>query len=326
MLPRITPGDMTMLDRAPVREIRDFYCDSRQWDAYRPREGDVVIATAPKVGTTWTQQIVSLLVFQNVEPRPLMMMSPWIDCRIQMPPEMMIQIIEAQTHRRFLKSHLPMDGLPIYGEVRYIHVARGGRDACMSFLNHINGYNDDAWGRLDAVGLADPDIGTAKPRPPRTAREFYHHWIKPKPTGALEMMSQSFFGIERSYWKERARPNVLLVHYNDLKADLAGEMARIASFLGIEVPDALWPDLVDAATFESMQRDGESLLPGMEVAFNGGVKTFLNKGTNNRWQGVLTPEDNALYEERTAQELTPGLRNWLEAGRLVAGDPRRLAD
>lgn len=33
-------------------------------------------------------------------------------------------MIEAQTHRRFLKSHLPMDALPIYDEVRYIHVAR----------------------------------------------------------------------------------------------------------------------------------------------------------------------------------------------------------
>lgn len=315
-----------MLERAPIREIRDFYCDSRQWDAYRPRDGDVVIATAPKVGTTWTQQIVNLLIFQNVEPRPLMMISPWFDCRIQMPPEMMMQIIEGQDHRRFLKSHLPMDGLPIYSETRYIHVARGGRDACMSYLNHVNGYNENAWGRLDAVGLGDPQIAMAKPRPPRTAREFFHHWIAPTSTSALEMMSQSFFEIEQSFWKERARANVLLVHYNDLKADLRGEMMRIAAFLDIEVADDLWPDLVNAATFEAMQRDGEALLPGMEVGFDGGVKTFLNKGTNNRWQGVLTDEDNALYGARIKAELSPGLIAWLEAGRLVAGDPKILAD
>ncbi len=315
-----------MLDRAPVREIRDFYCDSRQWDAYRPREGDVVIATAPKVGTTWTQQIVNLLIFQNVEPRPLTMLSPWFDCRIQMQPEMMVQIIEGQDHRRFLKSHLPLDGLPIYSETRYIHVARGGRDACMSFLNHINGYNSNVWERLDAAGLGDPLIGAVKPRPPRTAREFFHHWIAPTETSALELMSQSFFEIERSYWKDRARTNLLLVHYNDLKADLHGEMARIAAFLDIDVADDLWPELVNAATFESMQRDGESLLPGMEMGFDGGVKTFLNKGTNNRWQGVLTDEDNALYEARIRAELSPGLIAWLEAGRLVAGDPKVLAD
>jgi aryl sulfotransferase len=319
-------GGLIMLDRAPLREVRDFYCDSRQWDAYRPRNGDVVIATAPKVGTTWTQQIVNLLIFQNAEPRPLTMMSPWIDCRIQMPPEVMMQIIEAQDHRRFLKSHLPMDGLPIHDEVRYIHVARGGRDACMSFLNHINGYNDDVWGRLDAAGLGDPDIGIPKPRPPRSAREFFHHWIAPTETSALELMSQAFFAIERSYWKERARPNLLLVHYNDLKADLQGEMARIAEFLEMDIPQEIWPELVDAATFESMQRDGEALLPGMEMGFAEGVKTFLNKGTNNRWQGVLTDEDNALYQARVEQELSPGLRVWLESGRLAVGDPRDLAD
>lgn len=315
-----------MLDRAPVREIRDFYCDSRQWDTYQPREGDVVIATAPKVGTTWTQQIVNLLIFQNVEPRPLTMLSPWLDCRIQMPLEMMVQIIEGQDHRRFLKSHLPLDGLPIYSETRYIHVARGGRDACMSFLNHINGYNSNVWERLDATGLGDPLIGVVKPRPPRTAREFFHHWIAPTETSAVELMSQSFFEIERSYWKERARTNLLLVHYNDLKADLHGEMARIAAFLEIDVADDLWPALVDAATFETMQRDGEALLPGMDMGFDGGVKTFLNKGTNNRWQGVLTDEDNALYDARIKAELSPGLISWLEAGRLVAGDPRSLPD
>lgn len=158
----------------------------------------------------------------------------------------------------------------------------------MSFLNHINGYHAGVWERLDAVGWGDPQIAMAKPRPPRTDREFFHHWITPTATNAIQLMSQSFFEIEFSYWKERARSNLLLVHYNDLKADLRGEMGRIAIFLGIEVDDELWPELVNAATFETMQRDGEALLPGMELGFDRGVKTFLNKGTNNRWQGVFT--------------------------------------
>jgi len=89
----------------------------------------------------------------------------------------------------------------------------------------------------------------------------------------------------------------------NLKADLRGEMGRVATFLGIEVDDELWPELVNAATFETMQRDGEALLPGLELGFDSGVKTFLNKGTNNRWQGIFTGEDNALYEARIKAEL-----------------------
>jgi aryl sulfotransferase len=76
------------------------------------------------VGTTWMQQIVNLLIFQSPEPRPLGELSPWLDNRIHLPIEVVLPKIEAQTHRRFLKSHLPLDALPIYDEVKYIHVAR----------------------------------------------------------------------------------------------------------------------------------------------------------------------------------------------------------
>jgi aryl sulfotransferase len=311
-----------MLNRAPTRVVRNWVCDSRQWEGYRPREGDVVIATAPKVGTTWTQQIVNLLIFQSTEPRPLGMLSPWIDCRFQMPVEVALQVIEAQPHRRFLKSHLPLDALPIYDEVKYIHTARDGRDACFSFLNHFNSFTPEAWAKLDAVGLNDPTIGQPVPRTPRTGPEFFRRWVGGADSGS-PMMSDMFFDIERSYWAERARPNLLLTHYNDLKADLGGEMRRIAEFLEIEVPQALWPDLIEAATFDGMKRDGDALLAGMEVAFDGGHRSFLHKGTNDRWRTELTPEDVALYEAKVKAELPAGLKAWLEGGRAAAGnDPR----
>jgi aryl sulfotransferase len=118
---------------------------------------------------------------------------------------------------------------------------------------------------------------------------------------------------------------VLLVHYNDMKADLSGEMKRIAAFLGIETPLPLWPQLVEAATFDKMKSEGEALLPGIDMAFRGGSQTFLNKGTNGRWKGVLTPDDVAAYRNRAAQELTPGLNDWLENGRK-GGDPKAIRD
>ena len=167
-----------MLSRAPTAPVRDWYCDSAHWDQFTPRNGDVIIATAPKVGTTWTQQIVNLLVFQNPEPRHLGALSPWLDCRFQMPLPVALQVLEAQPHRRFVKSHLPMSALPIWDEVKYIHVARDGRDACMSYLNHINGYTPFVWEKLDEIGESDPLLPGAKPRPPRTTREFFHHWIE----------------------------------------------------------------------------------------------------------------------------------------------------
>ena len=90
--------------------------------------------------------------------------------------------------------------------------------------------------------------------------------------------------------------NLLMVHYNDLKTDLSGEMMRIAAFLEIETPASLWPELVEAATFEKMKTDGAALLPGIEMAVKGGHQTFLNKGTNGRWRHELTAEQIARLE------------------------------
>jgi len=312
-----------MLSRAPLRTVKDRVRDSRHWDHYTPRPGDVIVATAPKAGTTWTQRIVSLLIFQSAAPVPIMSTHPWVDCRYQMPIEAMIAVLEAQTHRRAMKSHLPFDALPIHDEVKYIHTARGGLDACFSFHNHFANFTPQAIGAIERIAQLDGDTG-GFPSPPEDSREFFLSWIERK-SDDIVPVANTFFDLERSYWSERGRENLLLVHYNDLKADLSGEMKRIAAFLGIETPAALWPQLVEAATFESMKGQGTALLPGIEMAVKGGHQTFLNKGTNGRWKDVLTPDDIASYRTRAAQELPPGLNDWLETGRQ-GRDPKAMAD
>jgi aryl sulfotransferase len=148
----------------------------------------------------------------------------------------------------------------------------------------------ETWAQLDGTGMADETIGRPYPRPPRDAREFFHFWMTDVDS-KMPMMSDDFFALEQSYQRERGRSNLLLVHYNDLKADLSGEMKRIADFLNITVPDELRPQLVEAASFEAMKRDGAKLLAGMELAFQNGHGTFRHSGTNNRWRGVLNEAD-----------------------------------
>jgi aryl sulfotransferase len=296
--------------------------DSRHWERFIPREGDIVVATAPKCGTTWTQRIMSLLVFQSPEPRPLGV-SPWIDARFMMPLDAMIPMLEAQSHRRFVKTHLSFDAVPVYGQLRYVHVARDGRDACMSWHNHYNGFTPAALERFDAVGAGDETIRAPLPRPRSDRREFFLDWMEVE-NGVPN--ASDFFHLENSYWSERGRENLLLVHYNDLKADLDGEMRRIAAFLGIGVNEHIWPSLVDAARFETMKAQGRDLLPNMASGFEHGTDTFLFRGTNGRWRDVLSDEDVALYEKRAAAAMPPGLRAWLVSGGLVAGDPKTSGD
>src|SRR5580704_14138668 len=109
------------LVRPPLREARSRIFDSARWAAYQPRDGDIVIATYPKCGTTWTQRIVSMLLAGSAAPAPIG--GPWFDFRLRGPVEGAVGEAEAMTTRRHLKSHLPYDSLPVYEGVKFIHVA-----------------------------------------------------------------------------------------------------------------------------------------------------------------------------------------------------------
>ena len=150
--------------RPIARDYRAFAYDARRWSGYVPRADDIVIATYPKCGTTWMQRLVSMLVFASTQPRPLAEVSPWIDRRFGADIATVHDRLAAQTHRRFIKSHLPLDALPLYDSVKYVHVARDGRDACMSFHNHSRSFTPEALANFDAIGLADETIGRTYPR------------------------------------------------------------------------------------------------------------------------------------------------------------------
>ena len=316
-----------MLVSRPTKEVRSWTTDSRRWATFKPRPGDIVIATAPKCGTTWTQQIASLLVFQEPSPRDIQNTSPWIDFRLP-PVDAVMAFIEAQTHRRFLKSHLPFDALPIYDEIQYIHVARHGLDAFMSWHNHTSHYTPYAIEQQSAAGLADETVARPRPLPDPSPHVQFQVWMTEGPEARLvdDAPASNFFDMERSWWRERKRKNVLLVHYNDMKADLAAEMRRIAAFLKIEIPKAMWPNLVAAANFEFMREHGATLVPRAAMSWDKGHERFINKGTNERWKSELTDEDIAAYEARAARELSPALRSWLKGDRREARDPRDAGD
>jgi aryl sulfotransferase len=212
--------------------------------------------------------------------------------------------------------------------VRYIHVARDGRDAFLSWYNHSRHYTPAAIQMQTAAGLADETIGRPLPLPGDSIHDFFQVWMTDGPEVRLanDFPAQRYFEIERSYWAERKRPNLLMVHYNDLLANLQGEMHRIADFLDIAIPDENWPALIEAASFRFMRKHGSALMPRAAQGWDKGADRFLNHGTNGRWHSVLTQEDIALYRARAARELSPNLARWLEAGSAVAGDPRETAD
>ncbi len=116
---------------------RTLISDSARWDGFELRAGDIVISTPAKCGTTWTQMICALLVFQtDALPDSLDRMSPWLDMLTRDRADVVADLA-AQTHRRFIKTHTPLDGLPSDERVTYICVGRDPRDVALSWDNHM---------------------------------------------------------------------------------------------------------------------------------------------------------------------------------------------
>jgi aryl sulfotransferase len=306
----------TAPDIANTRVYRHHHLDSTRWDHVAFRDDDIVITTPYKTGTTWTQQIVcSLLHGPDVAYTRLL--SPWIDARFWGPIEPIAQGAEAMTSRRFMKSHLALDGMRWDERVSYIVVGRDSRDVFMSLLNHYSGYTDHAYARINE--------GAPKPLPrfDGNVHAFWRNWIS---RGWFDWESDgwpfwSHHHHQATWWTARDRPNVLFVHYGDLKADLAAEVRRIADFLGLSRSDDEIAAVAHAASFDEMrariletEAASQDAPPSM---FEGGMRRFMFQGTNGRWRDVLGDDELAQYEAKM-QTLDPALRTWLEGGRHAA--------
>lgn len=290
---------------AKQRELQNHHMDSTYWNGFEFRDGDIVIATWAKSGTTWMQQVVGQLLFDGAEDVPIMHIAPWVERRM-VPREKVHALLAAQEHRRFMKTHLPVDALVFSDKARYVYVARDGRDALWSWFNHHHAYNDAAYEVINGTpGLAGPPL----PRPGDDVVAYFREWLARDGYPAWP-----FFSNVRSWWEIRHLPNVLLVHFNDLKADLAGSMQRIAAFLDIEVDPSRWPQMVEHCTFDYMKRNADRIAGVVAARMDGGAERFIHKGSNGRWQGVLPDADSAAYEAAAMRELGPDCARWLAQG------------
>ena len=249
-----------------TRELRSQLLNSSVWNEFRFRPDDVVIATYAKAGTTWTQQIVAQLIFGGRDGLDVATLSPWLDLRVP-PKEVKLRALEAQRHRRFIKTHLPVDALVFSPEAKYIYVGRDGRDVVWSLYNHHASVSDD-WYRLynDTPGRVGPPLGP----PPASIRQYFLEWLERD-----GYPFWSFWDNVSSWWAIRHLPNVLFLHFADLKRDLPGQMRRVAAFLEIELDKMAFDAAVRHCGFDYMKAHAVKHAPHHGRFFKGGAQTFI---------------------------------------------------
>ena len=280
--------------------------DSARWLDFAFRAGDIVISTRSKSGTTWMQMICALLVFQTPElPAPLPVLSPWLDWLIT-PRDEVYAALAAQGHRRFIKTHTPLDGLPLDPRVTYVVVARHPLDLAVSLYHQ--GANLDRDRLRELIGRPQP-AATAPERVP--LHDWLTAWIgrDVEPVEALDSLPGVLWHLSDA-WARRHDDNVLLVRFADLLDDLAGQMRQIADRLAITVPGPAWSALVDAATFEQMRIRAADVVPDPAGVLKDRT-AFFRTGRAGLWQAVLTDAEHRRYAARAATLAPPDLLAWL---------------
>lgn len=276
--------------------------DNRRWSKVNIRPDDVIVVTPPKCGTTWMQTIVALLLTGDPEVETeLSAKMPWVDIRVREIADVAARL-DAMTHRRSMKSHTPMDGLPLDDRAQYICVFRHPLDAHFSFRAHIRNvpmpwFNH--WYPED-----DPD------------RIGFRRFLDGGPEG-FDTDAMPLAHILRHYTAARAvadRPNVSLFHYGDMKRDLPGTFARLSQLLDLPHPAPVMEQLVHAATFANMKQNAERFSPSAGKGFFKSDSDFFHSGTNGKWHGHLSDQELAAYDTMMNAHLSPEERHWLEYG------------
>lgn len=313
-----------VIQQMPKKRYRAIVDDSGRWDGFAFRPGDIVISTPPKSGTTWVQMLCALLIFDGPEfPAPLAELSPWLDICTRSVGEVM-EALATQTHRRFIKTHTPLDGLPLHAETTYLVVGRDPRDVAISFEHHLANIDFEQFLSLRAAAIGNEDlvaplalrvpfsdpvaripIFVADNRPP------------PSPPTLASVLHHLDTG-----WQRRHEPNVALLHYADLQADLVGELLRLARILGIPCSPDRARELAAEASLVRMRERAAEVAPGATQGMWKDARAFFRDGGTGEWRGRLPAADLTAYEARVTELVAPDLAAWAHRGRLGSGiDP-----
>lgn len=288
-----------------MRSYREADADNARWEGFAFRDDDIVISSPSKSGTTWTQLLVALLIFDGPDfPAPIGRISLWMDQRTR-PVDEAHAVFAAQTHRRFIKTHTPLDGVPSVAGVRYVCVGRDPRDAAVSMLHHGDNLDRD---RLAALIGAPLD-----PRADLTDSERLDAFVDGTdvPGWNLRFLAHHY----RTFWEARHRPEVALFHFADYVADLPGELLRLADHLGIAISPERASELAREAAIDRVRHRAADIAPEAHLGLFKDITRFFRAGGTGEGADRMTPEQHRRYDDLVAALVTPDLADWMHHGR-----------
>ncbi|XP_024274559.2 sulfotransferase 2B1 [Oncorhynchus tshawytscha] len=237
------------------------------------RDRDTVIATYPKSGTTWMQEIVTL-VKNRGDPQlsktvPNWARAPWLEQHYS------AKVLEATQGDRIITTHLPYNLLSsaLQGsKAKVIYVARNPKDVAVSYYHF----------HKMAKFLPEPN----------SFDEFLDSFLE----GSVSY--GSWFDHVKG-WTSQAGvlANGLYISYEEMWLDLQGSMERISSFLHCPLVGDELTNSLRHCSFSSMSDNAMvnyTQIPKEIMDHSKGK--FMRKGKIGDWRNTFTEEQIGIFD------------------------------
>ncbi len=293
-----------MSDPAPMitpaaRTYRGELTQPERWRFYHPRRGDVLVVTPAKCGTTWTQTMIAMLLNGGPDlPGRISTISPWVDADITPGHEVEAEL-EGQAGRRVIKTHTPMDGVPIWDGVHVVAVFRHPLDMFFSLRKHIA--NRESAGDHPMKGPVDVAV-----------RWFISREFEPDNVDrdCVQSVTEHFLQVARS---DRVKDPILL-HYATMLADGRAAVAQLADRLGVAASEAQIDAIAQASSFGAMKAKASQFAPEGGKGFWKDDAAFFDSAGLGKWAGQIPDDALRAYSDRMADLVGPEDRAWIENG------------
>ncbi|XP_056305277.1 sulfotransferase 1B1-like [Danio aesculapii] len=250
-------------------------------EQFQASEDDLLIATYPKAGTTWTQEIVDLILndgdVEKCKRAPTQVRMPFLEMTAADGSNAGITKLETMDPPRVVKTHLPIQLVPrSFWEAgcKVIYVARNPKDNVVSFYH------------FDRMNLSQPEPGP------------WEQYLEKFMTGQL--VWGSWFDHVTGYWREKEKKNekIHYMFFEDMKEDPAREVTNIAKFLGRQLSESTINHIVQMTTFSTMQQNpmaNYSTIP--DTIFDRTASQFMRKGEVGDWKNRFSAVENAVFDK-----------------------------
>lgn len=248
-------------------------------EGFSARSDDVIIATYPKAGTTWIQEIVDQVRMGGDETKckraPVYNRIPFLEIFCYGENLSGTEQIERLDSPRIIKTHLPVQLVPqsVWDMgCKVIVVARNAKDCAVSYF-HFH--------RMNQVMP-----------PPGTWNEFLTKFIQ----GQVSWGPWS--DHVRGWWEARKKYPILYLLYEDMKENPRREIVKVAQFLAVDLDTDQLDKIVHNSTFSVMKDNpmaNYTTLPS--TIFDQTISRFMRKGEVGDWKNYFTVAQNEEFDE-----------------------------